>query len=71
MKEKFVELQPVIDPLLSVRQVAAHLSVSVSTVWSWIAQKKFPAGLRLTNRCTRWKLSTVQNSIPSIPKQAE
>jgi prophage regulatory protein len=40
--------------LLSVKQVAARLSVTPRTVWRWVAKGALPRPLRLSEGCVRW-----------------
>lgn len=45
---------------LSDKQLAARFSVHRLTVWRWVKQGKLPQPYRLSDRCTRWKLSEVE-----------
>ncbi|MCR5562938.1 MAG: helix-turn-helix domain-containing protein [Desulfovibrio sp.] len=40
--------------MLRVEEVAALLGIKKSTVWQWVADSKLPAGIRLSNKATRW-----------------
>jgi len=42
------------------REVARMLDASRSGVWKWSKEGKFPAPIKLSARCTRWRLSEVQ-----------
>lgn len=44
---------------LRVKDVAALLSVGVSTVWYWVAQGKFPQPFRV-GRTTLWRQTDIQ-----------
>lgn len=50
------------DRLLTAREVAQRLGVSVRTVHSWVAQGRLPA-VRLSPRCTRVARATVDEFI--------
>lgn len=45
---------------LSDKQVAARYSVSRATIWRWVANGKFPEPIKLSEGCTRWRLSDVE-----------
>lgn len=40
--------------MLMAKDVAALLHIDRSTVWQWAAEGKLPAGIRLSNKATRW-----------------
>jgi len=42
------------------REVARMLGASRSGVWKWYSEGRFPAPIKLSARCTRWRLSEVQ-----------
>lgn len=44
---------------LRVKDVAAQLSVGVSTIWYWVAQDKFPQPFRV-GRTTLWRQTDIQ-----------
>ena len=46
---------------LSDREVAERYSIGRSTVWRWITTRKFPAPVKLSPCCTRWRLSDLEN----------
>ena len=43
--------------LVRAREGAAILRVSLSTYWRYVQQGLLPRGIRLTPRCTVWRLS--------------
>lgn len=44
---------------LRVRDVAAQLSVGVSTIWYWVSQDRFPKPFRV-GRTTLWRRRDIQ-----------
>lgn len=45
---------------LSDKQVAARFGVARATPWRWVERGTFPAPIKLTPGCTRWRLSDVE-----------
>lgn len=45
---------------LTDRDLARRFAVARPTIWRWTHEGTFPAPVRLTPGCTRWKLSDVQ-----------
>ena len=45
---------------LTVSQLATRFGVSVATIWRWVRENKFPAPVRVSDRCTRWERSAVE-----------
>lgn len=43
-----------------VQSVAKRFDIGVSTVWEWVKQGEFPAPVKLSKGCTRWKISELQ-----------
>jgi len=41
-------------------QLAEKFSVSRATIWRWVANGKFPKPVKLSEGCTRWRLSDVE-----------
>jgi len=39
------------------RLVAARYGVSRATIWRWVSEGIFPAPVKLTKGCTRWRES--------------
>lgn len=60
-----------IAPLLSKKEVANYLGVSVSSLERHIRQGKFPDGFRLQNGHLRWKQETVLNEIEKMQTEAQ
>ncbi|WP_132580202.1 AlpA family phage regulatory protein [Paralcaligenes ureilyticus] len=48
------------DRLVTDREVAQLLSASRSWPWKLSSEGKFPQPIRLSSRCTRWRLSDVR-----------
>jgi prophage regulatory protein len=48
---------------LSVRQVAQRLDVSKDTIWRWCRKGEFPAGVKLSGGCTRWRLAEIEEHV--------
>lgn len=54
------------DPLMSVKDVAAYLSLGEPTVWQYAREEKgFPQAIKLTARCSRWRKSEINAWIAS------
>ena len=49
-----------IEQLLTVRDVADALSVSVRTVWRLADSGQLPTPIRMGSRLTRWKAADIQ-----------
>lgn len=47
------------EQFLTVKEVCQRLSIGKSTVWAWSMENKFPKPVRLSTRCTRWRLSEI------------
>ncbi len=45
---------------LSDKQTATRYEVGRCTVWRWFNQGNFPAPVKLSPGCTRWKLSDLE-----------
>lgn len=59
---------PPTDLLLTVKDVADCLSISVRTVWRWTAERKIPPPIKLSYNVVRWKASDIQRLIDTLPK---
>lgn len=46
--------------LCKVQTVAELYDVSVPTIWRWVREKKFPAPIKLSPGCTRWRFSDLE-----------
>lgn len=49
-----------LDTFLTVKKVAAHVGVSVSSVWRMAREDEFPKPIKLSSQVTRWRKSEVQ-----------
>ncbi len=45
------------EAFLDVADMQARYGVGRSTVWAWAARTDFPKPIRLSEKCTRWRLS--------------
>jgi len=45
---------------LSDKTIASRYEVGRATVWRWVQEAKFPAPIKLSAGCTRWKLSDIE-----------
>jgi len=65
--EGYPNISPVIadhDPLMSVKDVAAYLSVGEPTIWEYArTQEGFPKPFKLTPKCSRWRKSKINKWI--------
>lgn len=55
---------------IPIKDVARRLGVTPSTVYDWIRAERFPPGVRLSTKATRWNEQHVLNWILSQPKAA-
>ena len=55
------------DRLMTIKEVASRLSVSVSAIEKWVAGGKSPAPLRLNGKAKRWKPSAVRQWLRMQP----
>ena len=54
--------------LVRAREGAAILRVSLSTYWRYVQQGLLPRGIRLTPRCTVWRMADLE---AFVTRQAE
>ena len=45
---------------LNDKALAERFGVGRSTIWKWVGQGLFPRPVSLSPRCTRWRLSEVE-----------
>ena len=55
--------------LITVKEVAARLSVTARTVWRWVAQGKLPRPLRLSAGCVRWWSGDVERFLEALSRE--
>jgi prophage regulatory protein len=60
-----------IDRLLSVREVAAAVGITRSTIYARIAAGTFPAPRRVGPGTVRWRESDIQAWIDALPSARE
>lgn len=49
--------------LVSIEQILAAMNISASTWWDGIKKGKFPKGIKLGSRTTRWRTADVRQLI--------
>ena len=49
-----------------VKEIAAHLSIGISTWWRWVKTGKAPQGIKLGSRVTVWRVSEVMDLVDSV-----
>ncbi|PKM16094.1 MAG: hypothetical protein CVV12_04900 [Gammaproteobacteria bacterium HGW-Gammaproteobacteria-2] len=54
------------DGLLRLPEVLALVPVSASTWWQGIRTLRFPAGVRLSSRCTAWRAADIRALLASL-----
>lgn len=52
--------QPQGQGALRAKDAAKFLGIGISTFWRWAQQGKIPRGIRLSSRCTVWKLTDLE-----------
>lgn len=53
------------SPFLRPKNAAAYLGISISTFWRWVQRGTLPKGVRLSPRCTIWKIEALDTFIKS------
>ncbi|MBN2644618.1 MAG: AlpA family phage regulatory protein [Desulfuromonadaceae bacterium] len=48
------------DRLLRMPQLLEIVPLGKSTIWAYVRQRKFPAPVKISSRCTVWKESEIQ-----------
>ena len=48
------------EQYLRLPQVVAITAIAKSTVWKWIKTNGFPSPIKLSPKCSAWKLSEVE-----------
>lgn len=51
------------DPLLSPQEAAAEAGIALSTWWKGVKEGRFPAPVRPTPRCPRWRRSAIRSAL--------
>ena len=49
--------------LVRAKEAAAMLGIGVSTLWKWVKAGRLPQGVRLSARCTCWRLADIERFI--------
>jgi predicted DNA-binding transcriptional regulator AlpA len=52
--------EPPTEQMLTVKDVADALSISVRSVWRWTAVGKIPPPIKLGHHAARWRASDIQ-----------
>ena len=47
--------------VLRAKAAADFLGIGLSTLWRWVSEKRLPQGIRLSARCTVWRLEDLEN----------
>ncbi|MBO3760405.1 AlpA family phage regulatory protein [Ciceribacter sp. L1K22] len=50
---------PKVDPYLTIKDITSLAQVQPSTIYRWIEQGQFPAGVKLGANCVRWRASAI------------
>jgi excisionase family DNA binding protein len=58
-----------IKDLLTAREVAERIGVSLRTVWRWNAIGELPAPVRRGLRIVRWKATDIDRFVQQLPVQ--
>lgn len=53
------------DRLVDIKEVESLIGVGPSSIWAWTRDGRFVQPVRLSARCTRWKLSQIHSWIAS------
>ncbi len=56
------------DGFLRLPEVLAIIPVSASTWWAGIRSGRFPAGIRVSARCTVWKSEQIRETVARLGK---
>jgi prophage regulatory protein len=56
------------DRLVGIKEVQTLIGMGPSSIYAWTREGKFPQPVRLSARCTRWKMSQLQSWIASQGK---
>jgi excisionase family DNA binding protein len=54
------------EQLYNVGQVCAMLQVARSTIWKWIAERRFPAPVRVGPQARRWRASDLTHFLEGV-----
>ena len=68
-----METSKIIDGggLVRAREGAAILRVSLSSYWRYVQQGLLPRGIRLTRRCTVWRMADLDAFVARQAEQRE
>jgi prophage regulatory protein len=57
---------PCSERLIRLPEVIALLGISRSTIYRYIAAKRFPLPIRLSTRCIAWKVSSIETWLATL-----
>ena len=43
------------------RQLAVRYGVDRGTIWRWVRERDFPQPVKMSEKCTRWRLANVED----------
>lgn len=66
-----VHHDPPTEQMLTVKDVADCLSISVRTVWRWTSAGKIPSPIKLGFHAVRWRASDIQRLIDEQPAMVQ
>ena len=52
-----------LDRKLRARDAAIFLGIARSTFFAWVKNGKIPKGIKLSNRCTVWELTALEDFV--------
>ena len=58
------------EKLITVKEASSITGQSTSSIWRKSKTGQFPEPLKLSVRCTRWKITEVQKWMDSLPRLA-
>ncbi|MDL2272832.1 AlpA family phage regulatory protein [Desulfovibrio sp. OttesenSCG-928-I05] len=53
-------VQPKSKGAMRIKGVAAFFGIATSTAWKWHAEGKIPPGIKLSPRCTVWRIEDLE-----------
>jgi predicted DNA-binding transcriptional regulator AlpA len=64
-------MSTIIDGSLRAKQASAFLCIGVSTLWRWVKEGKLPRPIRLSKRCSVWRVQTLENFLTTRSQVSE
>jgi len=56
------------ERLIDIKEVADITGLKRATIYKWIKESKFPKPLKLGEKASRWKLSSIMDWIGTLPQ---